>query len=585
MATALLRPAEYPPLRALRQIAALAHGNPMHLSTLAREIHDRGAIRTRPNGEHFLDTTALEALPPIALGPWLAARELAHLGGELVALARVCAVLGDELERDELAAVVDAVERRGGAASNLDLDIGLAELTAAQILITVDHHWVFRQALLQEGVYATTHEAERSALHVAALEYWQTRPPHEPAVAARIARHAESVGERRVAAAAFATLGEHARRNHRELDADQAWQGAVRNLDDRDPARGRALLGRARARYRLQRVRDALADLDESIAIAVELGDPLLEIEALLEKATALDWSDDFEASATVAGQARARLAASPSRTPQLELEAALAEGRTLFRRQQFEQAAARLQAVVPAALAIDHLEVATIGRLLLSPSLVELGALDQAEQVFGELIAMCEAGNDRFHLGVAFANRAWLWSKRGNIEQTARDLRVVIQVAREGGQPMLERIVTYNLAEDRLWQGAFDESLQLARRSLAIQRAYGEGSVAFDQLLLARVLAARGDRDELGGVIVALRAAELSEPDRLVVEVLSCACEDRPIEHWQPPLLAAQGLADDVRLELAHLAIRSGALPAELRGELRALATQHPIWAGRSEL
>ncbi|MDQ3365612.1 MAG: protein kinase, partial [Myxococcota bacterium] len=102
MTAALLRPAEYPPLRALRQIAAIAHGNPMHLATLAREIHERGAIRTRPNGEHFLDTTALDALPPVALGPWLAARELADLTVELVALARLCAVLGDDIDRDEL---------------------------------------------------------------------------------------------------------------------------------------------------------------------------------------------------------------------------------------------------------------------------------------------------------------------------------------------------------------------------------------------------------------------------------------------------------------------------------------------------
>ncbi|HEY0990718.1 MAG TPA: protein kinase, partial [Kofleriaceae bacterium] len=77
MTAALLRPAEYPPLRALRQIVAISHGHPLHLVSLAREIHDRGAIRTRPNGEHFLNTTALDALPPVALGPWLAARELA----------------------------------------------------------------------------------------------------------------------------------------------------------------------------------------------------------------------------------------------------------------------------------------------------------------------------------------------------------------------------------------------------------------------------------------------------------------------------------------------------------------------------
>src|SRR5262249_60084005 len=141
---------------------------------------------------------------------------------------------------------------------------------------------------------------ERRALHQAALELWsareqgdhhgrrELRDPRDPAIAERIARHAEAVGESRVAARAFATLGEHAHRAHRPLDADQAWQGAVRNITTRDLALGRALVGRARARYRLQRVRDALADLEEALAIAVSHGDARLEIEVLLEQATAL---------------------------------------------------------------------------------------------------------------------------------------------------------------------------------------------------------------------------------------------------------------------------------------------------------
>ena len=206
MTAALLRPAEYPPLRALRQIVAIARGHPLHLVSLVREIHDRGAIRTRANGEPFLDTTALDALPPIALGPWLAARELAGLGAELVALARVCAVLGDEFERGEVASVVELVEQRGGATTTIDVDVGLAELAAAAILVPSGAGWAFRQALLQEGVYATTNEDERRALHQAALELWSARDPgdrqaigdRDPAIADRIARRRD-LGRRRSA--------------------------------------------------------------------------------------------------------------------------------------------------------------------------------------------------------------------------------------------------------------------------------------------------------------------------------------------------------------------------------------------------
>ncbi|HSK03454.1 MAG TPA: AAA family ATPase, partial [Kofleriaceae bacterium] len=175
LAATLLRPAEYVPLRALRQLATIARGNPMHLVTLAREIHARGAITARPNGEHFLDTTALDTLPPLALGPWLAVRELAGLGVELVALARLCAVLGGDISRAELAAVVEAAERAGGATTTIDVDVGLAELEGAGILVRAGDRWTFRQALLQEGVHETTNEDERRALHRAALAYWRDR--------------------------------------------------------------------------------------------------------------------------------------------------------------------------------------------------------------------------------------------------------------------------------------------------------------------------------------------------------------------------------------------------------------------------
>jgi tetratricopeptide (TPR) repeat protein len=581
LTAALLKPAEYPPLRALRQIASIARGNPMHLSTLAREIHDRGAIRTRPNGEHFLDTTALEALPPVALGPWLAARELANLDVELGALARVCAVLGDEIDRAELAAVIRTVEQRGGATTTMDVDVGLAELESHAILIANAGRRSFRQALLEEGIYATTDEAERRAIHVAALEYWQAKPASEPAVASRVARHAEAVGERRVAAAAFATLGEHAHDEHRALDADQAWQGAVRNLDERDRERGRALLGRARARYRLQRVRDALSDLEEVLAIAAELGDPMLEIEALLEKATALDWSDDYAGSAAVAAEARARLAVSPH--AELELEAGLAEARSLWRHQKFDEAIPRLREITKRTMHGSRHDVQIIAALLLATALADVREFTEATAAFDQLIPICEALDDRLHLGAAYANRSWLWSAQGEVERCADDLRRVIQIAREIGQAMLERIATYNLAESLLWNGPLDEALQLARRSLSLQRGHGEGAVHFDQLLLARILAARGDRAELAALLAVLDAAELSPSDRVIVGALYCVSEHASLERWGEALVHAESLGVDNRLELAHLAARDGRLSPVLSSAMRDLASSHPIWSRRA--
>jgi tetratricopeptide (TPR) repeat protein len=581
MTAALLKPAEYPPLRALRQIVALAHGHPLHLVSLTREIHDRGAIRVRPNGEHFLDTTALDALPPVALAPWLAARELAGHGAELVALARVCAVLGDEFDRAEIAAVVELVERRGGATTTIDVDVGIAELVAATILVLSGPGFAFRQPLLQEGVYATTNEDERRALHAAGLELWSTRDHTDPMVAERVARHAEAVGEHRIAAAAFATLGEHARLAHRPLDADQAWQGAVRNLDAADLARGRALLGRARARYRLQRVHEALADLDEALAIAVACGDARLEIEALLERATALDWSDDYAGSARTTERAIARHR--DAGVAELAPEVALSHARTVYREARFGAAVPLLDEVVRLAHGAGHAETLAIALVVLGHALAEVKQFERAEAVFRDLFEVCEREGDRFHLAAGYANRMILWTICGEALRVEADLRTAIQLARESGHATLERNATHNLAEQWLWQGALDEAANLARRSLSLQRGHGEGSTWVDELLLARILAARGDLDETCALIASVARHDVGDDNRVILGVLACCAQPSPPERWADWLARADTLLnDDVRLELAVLAHGHGALPDHKLAEVRGLALRHPVWSRR---
>ena len=342
LAAALLRPAEYPPLRALRRLSSIAKGNPLHLAMLVREIHERGAIRVRAGGAHSLDTSALDELSQAALGPWLAARELGGLAAELIALARICAVLGgdgSDVRRGELVAIVDAVERAGGATTTVDVDVGLRELVGAGILVPSGRGFGFRQPLVEEGIYTTTDEQERLVLHRAALDYWLADTTDAAVGPERIARHAEAVGAAEPAAVAFSKLGERALREQRALDADQAWSGALRNLAERGIDRSRALLGRARARSRLQRMFDALVDLEEGAAIAVETSNLELEIETLIEQSTVLDHCESFDKSTEVAAHARARLG-SPATFPGLAIDLELADARSLFRAQRFADAA-----------------------------------------------------------------------------------------------------------------------------------------------------------------------------------------------------------------------------------------------------
>src|SRR5262249_20759469 len=159
---------------------------------------------------------------------------------------------------------------------------------------------------------------------------------------------------------AFATLGAHAFEEQRLLDADQAWSGALRHLHvdgtssspapDR-VARAHALLGRARARYRLQRMNDALVDLDEAAAIAAQIGELPLEIEALIEQGTVLDFIEgiagNFERSKQIAARARARLGAAAASYPALAIDLDLADARTLFREQKFADGVPLLRDVI----------------------------------------------------------------------------------------------------------------------------------------------------------------------------------------------------------------------------------------------
>ena len=418
LGAALLRPAEYPPLRSLRRLAAIARGNPLHLVMLARDLRERGAIKTRPNGEAFLETAVLDALAPVALGPWLAARAVAGLGDETVALARLASVLGDDFGRDELVAVIAAVERAGGATTAVDVDVGLRELAEVGVVVASPRGWRFPQALVCEGLYATTDAGHRRGVHAAALDVWWARGLGDDDALVRIARHAEAVDERARAAQAFAALGERAHRAHRVFEADRGWEGALRNLGERDARLARAHLGRARSRYRLQRVRDALADLEAAAALAAELGEVALEVEVAVEQGIVLDWAADYAASAAAVARARARVGevTDEARRRRLEIAIELGEARAMFRVAHYEEAIPRFEAVLSDAERLRLEEVLTIGQLLLGPALTSVGELDKAVGVYESLVSRCTQADDRFHLGAAYVNRAWLWSVRGEI-------------------------------------------------------------------------------------------------------------------------------------------------------------------------
>jgi hypothetical protein len=227
--------------------------------------------------------------------------------------------------------------------------------------------------------------------------------------------------------------------------------------------------------------------------------------------------------------------------------------------------------------------ETATIAALLLGPMLSDLRELDEAERVFADLITACIARDDRFHLAIAYGNRAWLWSARGDLDRTEEDLRLVIQLARESGQAHNERVATHNLAEHRLWRSNLDDALQLARRGLALQ-SHAEGSTRPDRLLLARVLAARDERGELSEILETFAAeADLSEEERVTLEVLQAVATGDPAAMASAIGGVTETIFLQLRLELGVLAARQGVLPPHLRQALIEVARADPLWASRA--
>jgi tetratricopeptide (TPR) repeat protein len=329
---------------------------------------------------------------------------------------------------------------------------------------------------------------------------------------------------------------------------------------------------------------DALVDLEEAAAIATEIGHVPLEVEALLEQGVVLDFIEgiagDFARSKQVAQRARARLGDLAAKHPGLVLDLDLADARTLFREQKFAEGAPLLREVLAKARAMARHETATIAALLLGPMLSDLRELDEAERVFGEMIADCIARGDRWHLAAAYGNRAWLWSARGEIDRTEDDLTAVIQLARESGQAHFERVAAHNLAEHKLWRGQLEQALDLARRGLALQSQAAEGSTRPDRLLLARVLAARDERAELADVLATFEGeADLADEEKVTLSILR-AIGDR--EALAAAASGLDGVFAQMRLELAILASREGALPPDLREGLIELAKADPLWQGR---
>ncbi|XXX77916.1 protein kinase [Sorangium sp. So ce134] len=609
LAAELLRPAEYPPAATLRRLAGWAGRNPGCVAELVRSLKRAGVVRRRSNsGSHYVATAELDALPPSPAWQWIAERQLDALPPDLAAHVRLCSVLGVSFGRAELEPIQDAIDRAGGSGAPLDAGYALGALVERKILSRgADERYSFQSAVFQDAVYELLDPAQREQIHLHALVFFRARVAAEgprPELLEPLARHAGGCGARDEAADACLALGDRALARHRHVEADQHYSAALAFTADAGARRrALALLGRGRSRSRVHRPREAADDLSAARALATELGDEAFLADVLLEEAAALDWADELDLSEQRVREARARLERLSSRS--LHGRMLVAEGRTCFRRGQIAEAVDLLARGAGIAEAEGDYETRVVALLLLSPALAFLGELDLSDARFDEAVALTSAAEDWPHLSAAYVNRVPLRAMRRQLHLAEEEMRRAIALAREIGNPFIERQATLNMAELLHHSDHGDEALPLARRAHVLEERFFERPAPESSLLLARILAERRCCDEASRLVAWVE--ERCPPDqahtslwafhealKLILPELGAPPGERPpaAGSWDGVLARARaGLLPIELLELLHwraeLALARGCA-AEAAGVLEeagALIEEGSPWRARFAL
>jgi tetratricopeptide (TPR) repeat protein len=565
LAARLLAPAEYPPAAVLERLGLWSGGNPASLVELVRALKRAGFVKRRASGQSYYVATAdLDALPPSPAWQWLTARRLAAVPRELAACLRLGAVLGVSFSRDELERVVAAIDAARGASTPVDVGIGLGALAEEGLLTRSDgERYSFPNALLHDAVYEQLDPAQRVETHRAALAVWQARAAGgEPTaeVLERVARHAGAAGARDAAAEACLQLGDLAASAHRHVEADQRYTAALgASREDDARRRARALGGRGRSRVHIDRTREAVEDLVAARALAVSVGDDHLVAELLLEEATVLDWTTERGLSAERAEEARPLVAALGD--PVLAARLQIADGRTAWRRGELLASIEILERGVAAARAVNDYGSLMIGLLCLAFQLAVAGRTDDSEPRFTEVMALTSSAGDRLHLCVAYLNRTQLWLTRMDQTRAADDLQRASTLARELGNPTVERQCCYNVAELAYLCGSLDEARVLALRGRMLDDRFSDRPDS-QALILARI------HLELGETLEAQRLVDWIERVR-PTELFDAR------EHW-PSRSLSLGIVKLVLAELgtpgpepANATARWAALVEEVRRHL----------------
>jgi tetratricopeptide (TPR) repeat protein len=539
LARQLLYPVENVPDIALEALVAGTYGNPFLLSELVRALKRDGIVRLDPKSDRwFLAADEMVRLPDIAATDWLAEREIGALPAELATHARMSALLGVDFSEDEMDGILSEIERAKSAAGAADADVDhyLDPHVATRQLLTMgvfkrqrNGRATFRHALLRAAVEKSVSDRVRSDVHAAAFRYYRGAAGLDDSVRLpRLALHAAAAGYRDEAAPLYLALADRARLRHAYVEAESLYSRSLSQMTEgRLRDRMLALRGRGLMRYRMSRA-DAVDDLMAAIAAARELGDRAVEIEIVLEAATAFDWMNEYHKSRELVSEAEALLGtfAADAQPELLRASLLVGQGRAVYRFSDEKGAIVKLREGTAMAekLGDAGYEIRVISLLLLGALLPFHGQMQEAERAYEALVSLAEEHGDRMHLTATYTNRRVYWLGRRDLARALEDTKRSIQLAMELGLVVSAFIGEYNLGELLYQAGDPDAAWPHVRRAVDLEKRKLSGfKRPVAKLLEARLLTFLGRDADARAVFESITAGQVaaekaSDVDSLLV-------------------------------------------------------------------
>jgi tetratricopeptide (TPR) repeat protein len=223
------------------------------------------------------------------------------------------------------------------------------------------------------------------------------------------------------------------------------------------------------------------------------------------------------------------------------------------------------------APLGNDAYEILVVALLQSAPILATVGRHEEARRQFERVLALTEAAGDRLHHCAALANRLWRPFAAPDVASLRADHARVLAIAGELGHFVIEFTAEVNFAGALHHLGHGELALAHARRAVELERTrLGDAARPEAALLLARILAARGDRgEELAAELAAIDAHQRTARAQRRADAMLAPSEQALLDGVR----LAAGRADGL-LRAAVLARGTAHLPRHELAELRALLT-----------